>query len=139
MNINLNDLFTFHFQWEFSKEFDRILYSISLFTISYIIISIILYYIIFYGRENAYIKSTKLPKNLTQQEDQTDDPVGSNSNQSQRTIKRVLLIIAHPDDECMFFGPTVVALAQNQNYRIFVLCLSKGENFSASHDRERTV
>ncbi|KAG5683311.1 hypothetical protein PVAND_012597 [Polypedilum vanderplanki] len=37
-------------------------------------------------------------------------------------------VTAHPDDECMFFGPTLIALKKNQNCRIFVLCMSKGDH-----------
>lgn len=40
---------------------------------------------------------------------------------------RVLLVTAHPDDECMFFGPTLIALRKRRNCRIFVLCLSRGK------------
>lgn len=40
---------------------------------------------------------------------------------------RVLLLTAHPDDECMFFGPTLIALRKRKNCRIFVLCMSRGE------------
>lgn len=40
----------------------------------------------------------------------------------ERTIsERVLLIIAHPDDEVMFFGPTISSCKD-----IFILCLSEG-------------
>ena len=42
-------------------------------------------------------------------------------------VSRVLLVTAHPDDECMFFGPTLIALKKRKNCRIFVLCLSRGE------------
>lgn len=42
-------------------------------------------------------------------------------------MRRVLLITAHPDDECMFFGPTLVALAKAIDVRIYVLCLSSGK------------
>lgn len=43
------------------------------------------------------------------------------------SVKRVLIITAHPDDESMFFGPTIVGLKQqDENCRIFVLCLSNG-------------
>ena len=37
-----------------------------------------------------------------------------------------LLIVAHPDDECMFFGPTVRVL-QSCHRPIHVLCLSTGD------------
>ncbi|EJD39158.1 LmbE-like protein [Auricularia subglabra TFB-10046 SS5] len=36
--------------------------------------------------------------------------------------KRALLLTAHPDDECMFFSPTVLALASE----LFTMCLSTG-------------
>lgn len=44
-----------------------------------------------------------------------------------QNVSRVLLVTAHPDDECMFFGPTLIALKKRKNCRIFVVCLSNGE------------
>ncbi|XP_023713340.1 N-acetylglucosaminyl-phosphatidylinositol de-N-acetylase [Cryptotermes secundus] len=44
-----------------------------------------------------------------------------------RTVKRVLFVIAHPDDECMFFGPVILKLAQQSDCQIFILCLSEGD------------
>ena len=41
-----------------------------------------------------------------------------------------LLVIAHPDDECMFFTPTLLGL-QSQNVVVHVLCLSTG-NFAGA-------
>ena len=38
----------------------------------------------------------------------------------------VLLVIAHPDDESMFFAPTLVSLAR-AGARMHVLCLSNGK------------
>jgi N-acetylglucosaminylphosphatidylinositol deacetylase len=38
---------------------------------------------------------------------------------------RVMVVTAHPDDECMFFSPTVVGL-QRRGYNVHVLCLSEG-------------
>ena len=40
-------------------------------------------------------------------------------------IENVLLVVAHPDDECMFFGPAVRVLAE-LGCNLHVLCLSKG-------------
>ena len=37
---------------------------------------------------------------------------------------KILLLTAHPDDEAMFFVPTIAAL--RQNYEWHVLCLSTG-------------
>lgn len=38
--------------------------------------------------------------------------------------KTVLVITAHPDDECMFFSPTILNL--QQSCTVHVLCLSAG-------------
>lgn len=40
-------------------------------------------------------------------------------------VKRVMLVISHPDDEVMFFGPTILALTQSCD--IYLLCLSHGD------------
>jgi N-acetylglucosaminylphosphatidylinositol deacetylase len=39
----------------------------------------------------------------------------------------VLILTAHPDDECMFFSPTIQALTSVAN--VHVLCLSQGRIF----------
>ena len=45
--------------------------------------------------------------------------------------KRILLLIAHPDDEAMFFAPTLLALTRpGSNNHVKILCLSSGR---ASH------
>lgn len=36
-----------------------------------------------------------------------------------------LFVIAHPDDECMFFAPTILNLLK-EDYRICLICLSSG-------------
>lgn len=42
-------------------------------------------------------------------------------------VRRVLLVTAHPDDESMFFGPTLLALARRRRRcQVYVLCLSNG-------------
>jgi hypothetical protein len=39
----------------------------------------------------------------------------------------ILLVTAHPDDECMFFGPVLMNLtAKSLKNKVHVLCLSKG-------------
>lgn len=40
--------------------------------------------------------------------------------------ERILIVTSHPDDECMFFGPTVVNLTRYKDKKIFLLCLSYG-------------
>ena len=42
-----------------------------------------------------------------------------------------LLVIAHPDDECLFFAPTILSLSG----QIYVLCLSNGHNHRADELR----
>ncbi|XP_030040111.2 N-acetylglucosaminyl-phosphatidylinositol de-N-acetylase [Manduca sexta] len=39
--------------------------------------------------------------------------------------RRVLVVVAHPDDECMFFGPTIFRLCE-QGADVHILCLSTG-------------
>lgn len=43
---------------------------------------------------------------------------------------RVLLVIAHPDDESMFFGPLMYSLAQRPECQVYVLCLSNGNQYN---------
>lgn len=41
--------------------------------------------------------------------------------------KRIVLLIAHPDDEAMFFAPTLLALTRSElGNHVKVLCLSSG-------------
>jgi N-acetylglucosaminylphosphatidylinositol deacetylase len=41
--------------------------------------------------------------------------------------KRICLLIAHPDDEAMFFAPTLLALTQPElGNHVKILCLSSG-------------
>lgn len=42
--------------------------------------------------------------------------------------KRICLLIAHPDDEAMFFAPTVLALTRPETgNHVKILCLSSGQ------------
>lgn len=44
--------------------------------------------------------------------------------------KRICLLIAHPDDEAMFFAPTLLALtAPSLGNHVKILCLSSGTSF----------
>ena len=44
-----------------------------------------------------------------------------------------LLVIAHPDDETMFFTPSIQALKM-QGCNVAILCLSIGMGLAAQHD-----
>lgn len=47
--------------------------------------------------------------------------------------KRILLLIAHPDDEAMFFAPTIQALtAPHLGNQLKILCLSTGATILGS-------
>ena len=51
--------------------------------------------------------------------------------------KRILLLIAHPDDEAMFFAPTLRRLSQKQlQNQILILCLSSGDADGLGHIRK---
>ncbi|XP_013167538.1 PREDICTED: N-acetylglucosaminyl-phosphatidylinositol de-N-acetylase-like [Papilio xuthus] len=52
--------------------------------------------------------------------------------------KRVLLVIAHPDDECMFFGPTIFRLCE-QGAEVYILCLSNGNYEGKGNIREEEL
>ncbi|KAL1140026.1 hypothetical protein AAG570_007003 [Ranatra chinensis] len=52
--------------------------------------------------------------------------------------KRVLLVIAHPDDECMFFGPTLVEVVRRGG-KVYVVCLSSGEQGGTGDVRKREL
>ena len=43
-------------------------------------------------------------------------------------VKRVLFVIAHPDDETMFFAPSIFALRAETSVELFLLCLSTGNS-----------
>ncbi|RXG61250.1 N-acetylglucosaminyl-phosphatidylinositol de-N-acetylase [Armadillidium vulgare] len=49
--------------------------------------------------------------------------------------RRVLIIIAHPDDECMFFGPTILHFTQREKALVYILCLSSGNFYNKGCDR----
>ncbi|XP_066255707.1 N-acetylglucosaminyl-phosphatidylinositol de-N-acetylase [Euwallacea similis] len=53
-----------------------------------------------------------------------------------RHAKRILFITAHPDDEVMFFGPTIFHYTQKPNCIVFLMCMSSGKNYGM--DKVRT-
>ncbi|XP_052103301.1 N-acetylglucosaminyl-phosphatidylinositol de-N-acetylase-like isoform X14 [Mytilus californianus] len=52
--------------------------------------------------------------------------------------RKILLITAHPDDECMFFSPTVQAETSKGNF-VYVLCLSKGDYYKIGDKRTKEL
>ncbi|XP_063368968.1 N-acetylglucosaminyl-phosphatidylinositol de-N-acetylase [Cydia amplana] len=52
--------------------------------------------------------------------------------------KRVLIVVAHPDDECMFFGPTIFRLCE-QDADVYLLCLSNGNSEGKGNIRSKEL
>lgn len=51
----------------------------------------------------------------------------SGRNKALDVSGRVLLVTAHPDDEAMFFSPTITALTKNTNTELYTVCISTGD------------
>ncbi|CAD5206140.1 unnamed protein product [Bursaphelenchus okinawaensis] len=51
---------------------------------------------------------------------------------------RCLLVVAHPDDECMFFGPTIVSLLAQQ-CKVYILCVSTGDCYGQGTIRKQEM
>ena len=47
-------------------------------------------------------------------------------------IKNTLIIIAHPDDDSMFFTPVILSLRKFSS-QVFILCLSEGSTHTHTH------
>ena len=52
------------------------------------------------------------------------------------TIGNTLVVTAHPDDECMFFAPTILDLSKSHPQCVFVVCLSNGNFYGSGVQRE---
>eukprot|EP00934_Nitzschia_sp_Nitz4_P004655 Nitzschia sp. Nitz4//scaffold25_size161228//119615//120433//NITZ4_002447-RA/size161228-snap-gene-0.29-mRNA-1//-1//CDS//3329544637//4645//frame0 len=50
-----------------------------------------------------------------------------------------VLVIAHPDDESMFFLPTIQALTQSDNETLWILCLTTGDYDGLGKIREKEM
>ena len=80
---------------------------------------------------NVLLAALALFKMQQQQQQQRRDAGDARAQDHEAShTQPVLLVIAHPDDEAMFFAPTLLALAHEQR-EVHVLCLSTG-NFGAS-------
>lgn len=110
MNGNLYSHLTFkeasYYILKLQLKLVEILEHLSVILFVYILLCLTLYYFVSRNERSKFkIRHTKLPTKAS----------------------RVLLVTAHPDDECMFFGPTLLALKKRDDCQIFVLCLSRGE------------
>lgn len=92
--------------WTFIQEYARIEYAV----ISCIVLLLLLYSFVLFVR-NLQI-SSKVPI----------------------SVQKVLIITAHPDDECMFFSPTIQSLL-NSGHFVHLLCLSNGNFYGLGKTR----
>ncbi|XP_044078056.1 N-acetylglucosaminyl-phosphatidylinositol de-N-acetylase isoform X1 [Siniperca chuatsi] len=51
---------------------------------------------------------------------------------------RALIVTAHPDDECMFFAPTIIRLVE-LNASVHLLCLSEGNYYNQGAQRKQEL
>ncbi|KAM3601678.1 uncharacterized protein V6R79_016606 [Siganus canaliculatus] len=51
---------------------------------------------------------------------------------------RALIVTAHPDDECMFFAPTIIRLVELKA-SVHVLCLSEGNYYNQGAQRKKEL
>ncbi|CAG9831311.1 unnamed protein product [Diabrotica balteata] len=62
-----------------------------------------------------------------------------NFNREPKNSKRILFVIAHPDDECMFFGPTILNFTRKKDCLVYILCLSTGRNYGMGLIRKQEL
>ncbi|KAI1296645.1 N-acetylglucosaminyl-phosphatidylinositol de-N-acetylase [Halotydeus destructor] len=62
-----------------------------------------------------------------------------NGDTTEKLSGKILVVISHPDDETMFFGPTIYKLAANCDNRIHLLCLSTGNHYGQGDTRKKEL
>ncbi|RUS85635.1 hypothetical protein EGW08_006581, partial [Elysia chlorotica] len=53
------------------------------------------------------------------------------------TGKRILILTAHPDDECMFFSPAIIQLCKTSE--VFILCTTSGDYYKQGELRKKEL
>ncbi|XP_028452144.1 N-acetylglucosaminyl-phosphatidylinositol de-N-acetylase isoform X1 [Perca flavescens] len=97
----------------------------------YLVVSIVLCYMvwikcIYYQHRRTLVKSLKHLMN------------GSTSKEPNGADIRALIVTAHPDDECMFFAPTIIRLVE-LNASVHLLCLSEGNYYNQGAQRKQEL
>lgn len=103
-SFNLSETFSYVYNQAVCHSFEA-LEHILLFVGIYTIVCLIVYLLIFCKRTAQWYRNA--------------------TNVRFHQCKRALIVTAHPDDESMFFGPTIVSLTK-QNCQVYILCLSNG-------------
>lgn len=55
-----------------------------------------------------------------------------------KSKQNVLFVTAHPDDECMFFAPTILSLLR-AGHKAYLVCLSKGDFYNQGDTRKKEL
>ncbi|KAM7374736.1 hypothetical protein PAMP_007377 [Pampus punctatissimus] len=97
----------------------------------YLAVFILLSYLIwikciFYRHRRTLLKSLKHVTNILS----SGEPNGADV--------RALIVTAHPDDECMFFAPTVIRLVELKA-SVHLLCLSEGNYYNQGAQRKEEL
>ncbi|KAJ2354915.1 hypothetical protein GGF43_002990 [Coemansia sp. RSA 2618] len=61
------------------------------------------------------------------------------SSKQTKAQKHVLFVTAHPDDESMFFAPTLASLSRRRDVAVSLLCLSKGNHDGLGELRKKEL
>uniref|UniRef100_A0A3P9BHA9 N-acetylglucosaminylphosphatidylinositol deacetylase n=1 Tax=Maylandia zebra TaxID=106582 RepID=A0A3P9BHA9_9CICH len=97
----------------------------------YLAIIIILSYLalikcIFFRHRRTLVKSLKRALNAPSSRETNGEDI------------RALVVTAHPDDECMFFAPTIIRLIE-LNATVHLLCLSEGNYYNQGAQRKKEL
>uniref|UniRef100_A0A8C2WXB2 N-acetylglucosaminylphosphatidylinositol deacetylase n=1 Tax=Cyclopterus lumpus TaxID=8103 RepID=A0A8C2WXB2_CYCLU len=97
----------------------------------YLVVFIVLTYLIwikciYYRHRPTLVKSLQRVVNVLSSREINGDDV------------RVLIVTAHPDDECMFFAPTIINLVE-LNADVHLLCLSEGNYYKQGAQRKQEL
>ncbi|XP_068585541.1 N-acetylglucosaminyl-phosphatidylinositol de-N-acetylase isoform X2 [Cebidichthys violaceus] len=93
----------------------------------YIVLSyLILIKCIYYRHRRSVVKSLKRVMNVLSSGEMNGDDISA------------LIVTAHPDDECMFFAPTIVQLVE-LNANVHLLCLSAGNYYNQGAQRKQEL
>ncbi|KAK9507516.1 hypothetical protein O3M35_007356 [Rhynocoris fuscipes] len=108
------------------EEYLLLIWSLLITYSANIIMIYILYVILNYGIYKKYFNNSDTDKNSWW------------SNRKLTGCTRVLFVIAHPDDECMFFGPTIVSLVKSKA-QVYLVCLSVGDMYGHGNERKHEL
>ncbi|XP_061596079.1 N-acetylglucosaminyl-phosphatidylinositol de-N-acetylase [Cololabis saira] len=95
----------------------------------YLVVFVVLSYLalmkyIYYRDGRTFVKSLKHVMSL--------------SSDGEPNSVTALVVTAHPDDECMFFAPTIIRLVE-LNVCVHLLCLSEGNYYNQGAERRKEL